>query len=398
MKWIRFLIAMGALLPAPIIAGAQVTDCAQFPAPCPHNEEITQAMDFAGREEGNTVTPQEMAMESKLRNAFTEMLHRVARQKHWQLYELMESDFDRPNSSISFDKWRATPYKKRPPHAYFISFIVIVNKDSLQAWRDWYKGGLTQNANQVVEDIKADAQRSANDGQLQALTDSVQYYAQLSGKYTQDHYAEFMTAIKNNDQKGQQRYNNKIAWYQKRQDVFMKKMQDHSTTSNSASASSYNRFAADKVNKTASFTNASLLLVHFEVNPGHAGFGVSGDDDKHLIPQKPLNIPGAFYAGVLHNLAPPDGQSYLINENDYVYDHPSDIATILFGKWQNKRDSNNYQVAAYLTGKASTDLVSEKSAKCDAVQNIVLQIEGRPDKINEALNGINFREIQQLLQ
>jgi len=381
----------------PLWVRGQVTDCPQWPAPCPHNDAITQATDIVGREDGNKVTPQEIAMESYLRNTLTDILQKLTRAKHWELYEMMESDYDRPNGTISFGQWCATPYEKRPPHLYSISFIIVVNKDSLAAWQDWYKNVLPQQANQLVADLKADGQNSQNDAALQSLTDSVQYYAQLSGKYTQDHYAEFMNDVQNNNQKGVKRYNDKMAEYQKKSDALMKKLQDRASGNMSASTNSSDRFTNEKVTKECHFTNASIVLVNFSINPELVSFGVTGDDDRFINPQVKLNIPGAYYAGLLHNPNKPDGQSYYIGEQDYTYNHPEDIATILFGKWQMKRDNYNNAIPAYKASKAASDIVNVKAVKCDAVQNMALQIEGRPDHIKEIISLVDTQALQNIV-
>ncbi|HEY4326684.1 MAG TPA: hypothetical protein VGN20_22045 [Mucilaginibacter sp.] len=388
-----FIIPAIILLPFGVIA----QECAQWPAPCPHSTEINGAMDFAGREQGNNVTPQEMAMEANLRNTLTDMLHNFTRSRHWQLYELNESNYDRPNTSISFAKWCAAPYEKRPPHQYEISFIIIVNKDSLEAWRDWLKNEMPQKANQVAADMNAGAQNMANDQVLKAQMDSVQYYAQLSAKYMQDHFAAYQSDLQSNNEKGIKKYNDGLAEYQKKQDALMKRIQDRASGTNSASTNSYKQLDAEKVSKTETFINASVVLVNFVFNPEHATFGLTDGTQVAVIPQKSLTIPGAWYAGLLHNPSPSDGQSYYMSEFDYVYDHPSNIGVVLFGKWQSKRNAYNYTPAAYMANKAADDLESLKMVKCDKVQNMVLRVEGRPDYIKEVLNGIDMASIQKLV-
>jgi len=381
----------------PLWVRGQATDCPQWPAPCPHSEEINHAMDAAGREAGNTVTPQEIAMESNLRNALTDILQKFTRPKHWELYEMMESDYDRPNGTIGFAQWQATPYAKRPPHVYSISFIVVVNKDSLAAWQEWYNNVLPQQANQVVADIKTDGQNSQNDQVLQSLTDSVQYYAQLSAKYMQDHAVEYATDIQNNNQKGIKRYNDKIAAYQKQSDAVMQKIQTRANGNMSASSNSSDQFAREKVTKTDQFINSSVVLINFTMNAERAGFGLDGDDNRSMNPQEKLNVPGAFYAGLLHNPNNPDRQSYYIGEHDYLFDHPGNIATILFGKWQLKRDAYNNIPAGYKATKAGSDLTTVKAVKCDIVQNIVLQIEGRPGHIKNIIHLLDTEALQKLI-
>jgi hypothetical protein len=392
----RLYLTFAAISLLPLWVGAQVVDCPQFPAPCPHSEEINQAMDFTGREQNNRVTPEEMAMETNLRNNLTDILQNLGHKHHWQVYELTESNYDRPNTFVDFYTWEHTPYEKRPPHVYEISFIIVVNKDSLQAWRDWLQGDFANQSNQVVADIKADGQSSSNDQVLQSLTDSVQYYAQLSGKYTQDHYSEFIAAIQSNDQKAQKRYNDKIAEYQKKQDALMKKIQDRGSSDNASSGNSLKRFDAEKISKTEKFVNSSVLLVYFAANKRHADFGLDDGSQKAVNPQQALQVRGAFYAGLLTNLSPPDGQSYLINEFDFTYAHPSHIGSVLFGKWLSKRTSYNLVPAAFMASNANTDLTSPKSIKCDKVQNLAMYLEGRPDYIRQVLNEVDVNALEKL--
>ncbi|MBS1527914.1 MAG: hypothetical protein JST19_19875 [Bacteroidetes bacterium] len=390
------LFVTALMLSAPFALKAQVTDCPQFPAPCPHSAQITEAMNAAGRMADNKVTEQEINMEASLRNTFTDLLQNIGRKHHWQVYELTESSYDRPDSFIGFTRWEATPYEKRPPHAYEISFMIIVNKDSLQAWRDWYTGDLQQQANQAVSDIKNDQQKTGDDKVLQSLTDSVQYYAQLSAKYMQDHYTEFAAAIQNNDQKAQKRYNDQITMYQKKQDAIMKKMQDRSNADYSASANSYDRLQKDQISKTEQFVNASVLLVHFAVNQSLVGFGLSDGGQRSISPQHVLKVAGAYYAGLLKNPSVSDRQSYLVNEYDYLYDHPSYVATVLYGKWLSQRTSFNLVQAAYRANSANTNLTTIKPVKCDKVQNFAIHLEGRPDYIRQVLNELDTGALEKL--
>jgi hypothetical protein len=355
--------------------GVKAQECAQFPAPCPHSTEINGAMDFAGREENNKITPQEMAMEANIRNTLTDLLHNFTRPRHWQLYELNESNYDRPNTGVDYAKWCATPYEKRPPHIYEISFIIIVNKDSLNAWQDWMKNELTQKSDQAVADLRASGQNMANDQQLKALMDSAQYYAQLKGQYMQDHYAQYMSDLQSNNKAGIKRYENATAVYDKKSDAVMKKIQDRASGATEASANSSKQLDAERVGKTEVFINASVILVNFLINPEQTTFGLTDGGQAAIIPQKNLSVPGASYAGLLHNPSPPDGQSYYMGEFDYVYSHPSNIGIVLFGKWQTKRSAYNYTLPAYMADKAADDLVNLKNVKCDKVQNIVLRVE-----------------------
>lgn len=382
------------MLPAWVIAQ---DDCAWFPAPCPHESEITNAQSYTERSQDNKVTAQELAMESNLRNTLTDILQKLARQKHWQLYELNESGFDRPNSMIGYAKWETIPYEKRPPHGYSISFILVVNKDSLKAWRDWYTNDLAQQANQSVADLNADRNNEAKNQILQKYMDSAQYYAQLSGKYMQDHQAQYMADTKSNNKKGIKEHDEKIAWYQKKSDGFVKKYQDAEAGNYGSSTNSYETLQKAKIRGTETFINASVLLVHFAVNDSQIGFGITDANQKCILPQKTLVVPGAFYAGLLHNPDPPADHSYDVGLADYVFPNPRNIATVLFGGWLHKYDSYNYALASYTNNPANTNLTGTKAIKCDVIQNMAMHIEGRPDHIRQVLSDIDINSLEKII-
>lgn len=363
---IRTVIAVCVLtmFAIPCIVSAQ-EDCNWFPAPCPHESEIANAHDYVQRQQDNKATAQELAMEGNLRNQFTDVLQKLTKQNQWQLYELNESYFDRPNSFIGYAQWETIPYEKRPPHAYDINFILVVNKDSLKAWRDWYTNDLRQQSDQMVASVNADRDNEAKNKLLQAYMDSAQYYAQLSGKYMQDHQEQYMKDIQANNKKGIKEHDDKVAWYQKRSDAFIKKYQDAQNGNYASSSNSVDALQKVNVNGTERFINASVVLVHFAVNSTQQGFGLTDDNQKCVLPQKPLNIPGAFYAGMLHNPKPPGDHAYDVGEADYLFGQPSHIATVLFGGWLKKYDGYNYVHAAYTANPANMNLTSVKSTKCD---------------------------------
>jgi len=380
----------------PRVASAQ-EDCNWFPAPCPHESEITNAQSFTERQQDNKITAQELAMESNLRNLFTDMLQKVSRPNHWQLYELNESSYDRPNSLIGYAQWETVPYEKRPPHGYRISFILVVSRDSLKAWKDWYTNDLTARANQPVADMSNDRNSEANNKLLQAYMDSAQYYGQLSAKYMQDHQAQYMSDIQSNNKKGIKEHDDKIAWFQKKSDGFVKKYQDVQNGNYTASTNSFTDLKSYKIKSTEKFANASVLLIEFAVNSSQEGFGLTDADQKCILPQKPFNIPGAFYAGLLHNPGPPDGQSYVVGEADFLFGGPSNVATILLGGWLHKYDNYNYARAAYTANPVNMNLTGVKTTKCDVVQNMAVHVEGRPDYIKQLLAEIDMGALKKLI-
>jgi hypothetical protein len=318
-----FMCFFLTLILLPVWVMAQ-EDCAWFPAPCPHESEIANAQSYTERSLDNKITAQELAMESNLRNMLTDILQKMARQNHWQLYELNESSYDRPNSIIGYAKWETVPYEKRPPHGYSISFILVVNKDSLKAWRDWYTNDLTQQANQLVADLNANK-------------------------------------------------------------------------NNGPSTNSYEALQKFKIRGTETFVNASVVLVHFAVNNSQIGFGLTDGNQKCILPQRSLTVPGAFYAGLLHNTQPPADHSYDVGLADYVFPNPRNIATVLFGGWLHKYDSYNYAVASYASNPANTNLTGIKANKCDLVQNMAMHVEGRPDHIRQVLSELDVNSLEKII-
>ncbi|MBS1530654.1 MAG: hypothetical protein JSU01_10125 [Bacteroidetes bacterium] len=396
---IRSLITvcfLTGLFTAPRSASAQ-EDCSWFPAPCPHESEITNAQSFTERQADNKITPQELAMESNLRNFFTDVLQKLAKQKHWQLYELNESYYDRPNSLIGYAQWETVPYEKRPPHGYQISFILVVNRDSLKAWKDWFTNDLTQQSNQAVTAMNTDRNNEANNKLLQTYMDSAQYYGQLSGKYMQDHQAQYMSDIQSNNKKGIKEHDDKVAWYQKKSDAFIKKYQDVQNGVYAVSTNSFNDLKSNKIKSTVAFANSAIVLVHFSANSTQEGFGVTDGDQKCILPQKPLTVPGAFYAGMLHNPQPPQDHAYDVGEADFLFSSPTHITTVLFGGWLHKYDSYNYARAAFAANPANLNLTRVKTTKCDVVQNLAMHVEGRPDHIQTVIQEINMAALQKLI-
>ena len=339
--------------------------------------------------------PQEIAMETRLRNRLTEELQKLATQKKWQLYLLNESDYDRPNAFISYSEWEATPYEKRPPHIYAISFIFITNKDSLKACQNWNNEFIEKNR-QIDNNMSAGLNSKDNDKNLQAYMYSSLYYTHLLSKYIQEHEAQHLKDIQLKNEKAIKAFEDKENEYQEKSDAFGKKYQAASTMKYAASETSFDQLSEENIKKTETFINASVLLVHFAFNSTKTGFGFSDGSQKYILPQRKIAVPNAFYAGMLRNPDAPLEQSYRIDAHNFLYSSPSTVATILFGGWLNKHDAYNSMRAAFASNSANTNLTSIKKIKCDVVQNIILQIEGRPDYIQAFLNGVDVNALEKL--
>jgi hypothetical protein len=110
--------------------------CPFKPADCPDKDYANADLvaDSADRIL-NPLVPQEISMEYRLRQLTGDFVRRLAAQQHWEppveLNEGGSAGFRKPNDDI-------LPYLLRPPHWCTITWEVIINKDSLIAWSDWF--------------------------------------------------------------------------------------------------------------------------------------------------------------------------------------------------------------------------------------------------------------------
>lgn len=132
-------ILFTVLLMAPTGIWAQ---CVQFPADCPSDRQLPDSADrFA-----NPLLPEEVSMELRLHDFFTSSMQALADKKKWEVYQYDETD---GSGYLKDDRSGPLPFNLRPPHDYGISFIFIVNKDSLTAWQEWNKELVSQMQEEV---------------------------------------------------------------------------------------------------------------------------------------------------------------------------------------------------------------------------------------------------------
>jgi hypothetical protein len=128
-NFIRLLSVFVLLAIVPVV---QAQSCPQFPADCPSDRQLPDSAERFG----NPLVPEEVSMELRLHEYFTNQMQGLAENKRWEIYQYDETD---GSGHLKSDRSGPLPFNLRPPHEYEISFILIVNKDSLKAWQDWYK-------------------------------------------------------------------------------------------------------------------------------------------------------------------------------------------------------------------------------------------------------------------
>ncbi|MDP9041236.1 MAG: hypothetical protein M3N30_04590 [Bacteroidota bacterium] len=118
--------------------------CIYYPADCPSDRQLGDSADRLV----NPILPEEISMEIRLHDLLTRLMQKQAEIKGWEVYSFDESD---GTGYLNADRSGPLEFNLRPPHDYEISFIFIVNKDSLLAWKDWQKDFLLHMQEQVVK-------------------------------------------------------------------------------------------------------------------------------------------------------------------------------------------------------------------------------------------------------
>ncbi|WP_143103917.1 hypothetical protein [Thermoflavifilum thermophilum] len=161
---------------------------------------------------------------------------------------------------------------------------------------------------------------------------------------------------------------------------------------------SFDAMQNEQTKNTATFTEGSIVLIHFGINPYNVTTGMQDEGQHSLIPQYALKVPGAFYAGLLINKNPPDINAYELTYKGYFFNSPAAVATILFGNFQPKNAFNNWRPVFEkpFTSSAAT-LNSEKAIKCDVLQNLAIHIEGREDKVKNIIQTLDWNTIHSMI-
>jgi hypothetical protein len=111
--------------------GVQAQACRYFPADCPTSQLADSADRF-----NNPIVPEEVSMEIRMHDFLNDAMQTLADKKKWEVYQ-----YDESHGTGFLNASRSGPlaFNLRPPHEYEISFIFIVNPDSLRAWQEWQK-------------------------------------------------------------------------------------------------------------------------------------------------------------------------------------------------------------------------------------------------------------------
>lgn len=366
-------------------------DCKWQPAPCPNSSSIDETMDAASRTKNQDVFPQEIQMEKRLRALLSNEVQRAAKVNKWSVYELNEEgESGPPYIFISNDEWEATPFNKRPPHHYQIGFIFVTNKDSLQAWRNWLLNDVNQQGSQIAQQYN----QTQTNPILQQYQDSIKYYTKIYTDFIQNNNAAYVKDIQDNNKKGIDEFQNKQKLYLDKVNSFQKKIQEIQQQGNKG----FVNFKSEVNDKTVDFAEHSIALVHFYINPDKAGFALENGEQINILPQYTIKIPHAFYAGITTNNAKADAHNYELNYRGFVFNNPSYIGTILFGKYLSKDHYNYYPAAFSKDFENKQGVIGKvKTFSCDKIQNLLVHVEGNNVNVNKIIKNINWDKLSTLI-
>jgi len=350
-----------------IIHAASGQSCKYLPADCPVNgvEDYGTSDDSISRMH-NPVVPQEITMENQLRQWTGAVLNRIAANNNWQVYQLSEeysSGFSTPEGVII-----AYPY--RPPHWYTVSWEIIVNADSLRAWRAWLENFGQQRLDALNQN--AASQTTAYD-RSKPYRDSAEHYSELMGQYMQDHMAQYQKDLVAGNKTGAGAYEKAVAAYQKRSDYFSKKAADMASDPGAESSAA----DADALRKRQSihFRDAALLVVEFEFNIDYA---------------KTAGTATGYPAGAPTWFSNTDPDPISID----LFDRSRTNVLLLEGEWN--KSNGGYRPAFY-SNKPSVDVTTPKRIKSDRVRTVDMHLSGNPQAIRKFLAALPRTEINALI-
>ena len=339
--------------------------CEISPADCPDESSIESVQSSAARTE-NGLLPQEIAMQDNMRSLVTQMMLKAAKELNWQITELDELTNLDPLQSA------ATPYSKRSPRQFGIAFQFIVNKDSLEAWRNWIQDFNSRYENAGTQSFQAQKDVENSAAYKQAY-DSMMYYSKVRTDYIAAHPGIHPWEDKH------------VLNLQKKQDAFLVKvqyMQNHPASS----GTSLDDLDKEKEVKTLQFRSNTLVQVFFEFNQN---IGLISDDNA-ITESKNITVPGAIIAKKVH-LSNPELNSLMWHFNRW-----NNMKVLLLGNWVLKPVDQNYE--AVFTKNGQADEHTQKKIKSDKVQTIAIHVMGNSTNMDKLIHQLDLKKLNGVIE
>jgi hypothetical protein len=375
----KLILAFIFLLSASVM---KAQNCDRFPADCPDQSAIQTARD-SDASIINLLISREITMENRLRAQILPVMEAIGKARNWEMYEFTEE-----SGGGAGKDGQPLPFPLRPPHGFSISFVFIVDPDSLQAWKNWYNNELPKLSNDMVNSLEQARDNSQDNHMRQNYSDSAQHYASLKTKYMTDHASDYQKALLANDQKGIRSYEDRMKKYDDRINAFIEKANGSTQDQFSASENQNNNFQAYRLSTNVAYRNASILRVKINFNADFEGPNDYPAEKAALInpSAKPLHIRNAALAITEHNIHP-----------DNEWGHSSDLAFLLFGKWDLKYDEYYLYHAAFTKDKKNLDAFTVKQIPSDKVQTIAVHVEGGPSYIDRFLQSLDTEKLYSMI-
>lgn len=392
MKQFNYSLIILLLLSVTSIIQAQ--QCDVYPADCPHEESINSAKD-KDIAITNNLLPQETATQNKIRIFFTGHFTQITTQQRWKLYE-----FNEAYAAATCARQSVTSYSTKPPCSYNISFLIIMNEDTLAAWKKWaddFREKTLQQSNDNVQSLQNNA--SANEAVTKKYMDSADYYGNKKTAYMQQHSQQYATDIQNSNQKGIRDFEGVMARYDKIITGFTDKAYGNTNKNLGQMEQQTGKNQLEEKIKTQHYRDASTILVHITINTAVENTGIADPEtQKYILLQKKWTMPGVSFGGLLHNTLPL-GTERLRSDGDYDMDyvHPTDIGSLFFGSWLPLETQYNTYRAGFTAVKANTDCTSSKKFTCDKIQVLVIHLEGKEDNIARFVQLLDTQKIAALI-
>lgn len=359
-------------------------NCQQFPADCPDLPLLQTAEDSIGFI-NNMLSPQEITMIKKTRQYITSMMEKIAKLNGWQMYYLTELA---ANASVT-KQYTFLSYELKPPYRYSLSFIFIVNQDSLLAWQNWYNTDFQKAANEAVNSSLQVSSDLKQDDKIQKYNDSAQFYGNEMSAYMTRHMSEYQAAVTANDKKAIDKYEKGLKIIQDKMNLSIAKANGRSEEINSGGNTNYENLQTYKNSKMIAFRNASMIRVKFNFN--YYRFQTSSAESIKVI--KELHIPGTVMSFLMKNDHPDENEIFALDQ----YTRSPLFAIIFLGSWQTKMDEYNQFHAGFEADKKSMDVEIVKRIPCDKIQNIGIHVEGSEKFIGKFLSNLEINKLNSIL-
>ncbi len=335
-------------------------NCAYYPADCPDEAGINSA-----KYTTDGLLPKEIEMQNRVRDATTTMMLQASKQLHWQVAELNEVSGTGPLQA------GATPYDNRSPRMFSSIWQFIVDKDSLEAWKNWlenYQNNITGNLSGYTNK----ATDIANSPLYKAYSDSIDDYINKSADYAEKHKLE---GIAMTDSKGYKHLQSK-----------MNDFIDKRTKLMQPAEGSYVNTDDELKSQTLHFREAATVRILFSVNYGAAAVKSSDEDIA-----SDYKLPGVFIAKNVRVVAP----APTANIDDLG--RGKHFMAILLGKWNSKLNQYNGYNAQFKVLPGQDDEHGLKKIKSDKIQTISIYIIGNTSNIEKVLPFIIISTLNDLI-